>query len=377
MGNVQFYDATDPEVKMTWERDLFVEVARRGTVTNPALGLIGNDESSCIQRRKGAFQEGGTTSRITLQRGMRQPPAIGGEVLRDTEEGLPTITYDWKINQIRHAFKVTSLPIVKQRIPWDVWKAAEKAHADYWPKIWESGIAAHMAGLTIDVSTKAEWWSNGANLRLTLNNTPRTPDTNHVFRFDKADDAAVSLDPTAIIDRDVAVELKTRAKQLPLPIRPCMVNGIGEVYVFFVHSNAIKHMKQSGSQWFGLMRDRLKGGALDALSNACLGIDDEVLWVAWDYLPVGFTGTTAYRNTRRAVFAGAQAGALGFAKLFEDENTMVQETETWDYGNNKGLAVRTFAGAACPHFSVEEQGTDEDYGKIVVTSYAKETVTSA
>lgn len=370
-----YYDASQPEVKMTWERDLMLEISKRGTVTNKALGLIGDSDSSFIQRRQEAFKEGGTTSRIILERGMRQPPRIGGEILRDTEEGVPTTTFDWNINQLRHACKVTNLPVTKQRVPWDVWERAKARHADYWPKLWESGLAMHATGFTIDGRTQAEWLMNGADKRFTLCNTVQSIDSAHYFRFDLADDAAVNADKTAILDVDIATELKARARAFPIPIRPAST-AFGDAYVLLAHSNALRHMKKTGTQWRAEMRDRIKGGALEALSDGLLGINDNVLWLAWDYLPVGFVSSTLYRDTRRFIFGGAQALALGFAKMYKDENTMTQETESWDYNNNKGLAVGTFCGAAAPRFSIEEQGTTEHYGLIAGTSYAKEVYTS-
>lgn len=375
-----YFDATDPEVRSNWEKRLMASVVKRTALLNPAYGLIGDDDTSMIQRRKKVFEEGGTSARITLLRTLRQLPAMGGETLRDQEEGLATSTFDWTINMLRHAVKVTNYQVTKQRVTWDVMQRSIDALGTYWPQLIEAGMAMHLAGFTVNGATQAEWYHRGDLLKATLCNAPRLPDANHVFRpkdNSLADDTAVSLDPTAIIDLDTASLLKVYAKNLPIPMRPCTTPW-GDLYVFLVHSYAVRHLKDN-SRWASLMNKTVQGGAIDGnpLFTGALGIFDEVLWVESNYLPPGFTGSTVYRNVRRNVFCGAQALGMGFAKQQSDENTFKNETESWDYANNKGVAASTFMGAKAPFFTIEEQGTTEDYGKIVVPSYCRELVTSA
>jgi hypothetical protein len=111
--------------------------------------------------------------------------------------------------------------------------------------------------------------------------------------------------------------------------------------------------------------------------TGALGIIDGVLYATSNYIPPGFTGSTIYRNVRRNVFCGAQAAVMGFGKDYEDQNTFTTETERWDFANNKGICNAILVGASSPYFTISEQGTTEDFGKIVVPSYAEELVTSA
>lgn len=372
-----YFDLSDPEVRQDWEKQVMVQVTKRCTLLNPKYGLIGNEDTNMIQRRTEAFKEGGSRATITLIRQLRQKPAYGNQTLRDQEEGIPTATFQWDINQLRHAVKIAGVRITQQRVTWDVWQRSLTLMGEYWPKVLEAGMCMHLAGFTVDGSTQSEWYHDGTHLGMTLNNVPRAADTKHIYRPNgAADDLAVSTDPSARIDLNTATILKTIAKNLPIPIRPCMTPW-GEVYVFLVHSYAIRHLKEN-SRWLAMMRDTLKGGAIDGnpLFTGALGLYDEVLWVEANYLPPGFVSSTIYRDVRRNVFCGAQALALGFGKMFKDESTFVNEQESWDYANNKGVAASTLMGAKSPYFSVEEQGTTEDFGKIVVPSYAQELVTS-
>lgn len=375
-----YFDATDPEVRSNWEKRLMLTVVKRTSLLNPTYGLIGDDDTSLIQRKKEAFREGGTSARTTLLRTLRQLPAMGGETLRDQEEGLNTATFDWTINYLRHAVKVANFQVTKQRVSWDVMQRSIDALGTYWPQVLEAAMMMHLSGFTVNGATATEWYHRGDLLKATLCNAPRLPDVNHIFRpkdNSAADDSVINADPTAVIDLDTASLLKVWAQQLPIPIRPASTPW-GDLYVFLLHPYAVRHLKQN-SQWAALMNKTLQGGAIDGnpLFTGALGIYDEVLWVQSNYIPPGFNGSTVYRNVRRNVFCGAQALCMGFAKMQSDENTFTNESESWDYANNKGVAASTFMGAKSPFFAIDEQGTTEDYGKIVVPSYAKELVTSA
>lgn len=378
MPGPTYFELSDPETILKWERDLYVEVAKRTPFLNPKMGLIGDDATALCQRKKKVFETGGTQATITVRRQLRQLPTYGNQVLRDREEGLRTATFPFYINQVRHATAINGR-ITRQRVNWDVWKESLTALGDYFKVVMESAAMMHLAGITVDIRTAGEWYHHGAHLGATFSNVPRAPDTKHIIRVhDHATDDLVGADTSAILDTDTCSRLVAVAKTLPIPIRPAMIHG-QELYVLFVHPWQVAHLKDN-SKWLARMRDTIKGGAINGnpLFTGALGIDDGVLMVENQYIPAGVDGSSVrVSNARRAVFCGAQSLVLGLAKEFEDENTFQNDQESWDYANNKGVAATILAGIACPAFSVAEQGTTEDYARIVVTSYAKELVTSA
>lgn len=373
-----YFDLTDAETKQAWEREVLLNVVKRATLLNDRYGLIGDKPSNLIQRRRRTFDEGGTQATTTLIRNFRQSPAVGSEPLRGTEEGLGTATFQWKINQLRHACSLNGVRVTKQRVPWNVWNEMMNQESLYWPAVIEAGLMMHLAGFTVDGSTQAEWFHKGNHLGHTLNNVPRAPDSKHVYRFGKADDSEVASDSSAVIDIDTGSRLKSMAQSMPVPIRPCSTPW-GDVYVFLCHTYALNYLRRTSSSWWNVMTSAMKGGEVgnNPIFSGALGIFDEVMYVQAQYVPPGFVGSTIYRNCRRNIFCGAQAAVLGFAKDSEDENTFTAETDGWDYNNNKGLANAILIGGASPYFEISEQATTEDYGKIVVPSYAEELVTSA
>lgn len=378
MAGPTFYDLNDPETRQNWEKELFVEVAKRTGFLNKRLGMIGDAETSLCQRKKEVFREGGTQATVTLVRQLRQLPTFGNQEMRDREEGLVTATFKFEINQIRHAVAVNGR-ITQRRVTWDIWKRSLRVLGEYWPTVMEAGAMLHLAGITKNISTAGEWYHRGDHLGVTFSNAPNAPDAKHIYRVhDHASDDLVNSDTAAILDIDTSSRLVAMAKTLPIPIRPAMVHG-QELYVLFVHPYQVAHLKDN-SKWLSRMRDTIKGGAINGnpLVTGALGIDDGVLWVESSYVPPGISAADVRQaNTRRAIFCGAQSLVLGLAKEYDDENTFTNEVESWDYANNKGVAATILAGMECPRFEVKEQGTNEDYARIVVTSYAKELVTSA
>lgn len=382
-GQGTYYDLTDPEVRQNWERELHVEVAKRTALMNPASGCVGDTENHMVQRKKEVFVDGGSQATITLSRQLRNKPVFGNATLRDREESIVTKTFKYQINQIRNAVQVNGR-ITKQRVTWDIWKRSLTLVGEYWPKVIESAAFLHACGVPYNVSTQNEPFLDGTDLGCTFSNVPREPDANHIVRINDNGGGAyydedVNGDPSAILDTDIAARLVAQAKVLPIPIRPAMIHG-EPLYVLWLHTYQVRHLKQNFTSWFQKMRDAMKGGMLadNPRITGALGIEDGVLFMESAYIPTGFHHTTHARqaNTRRAVFGGAQMLTMGFGKETPDENTFVNAEESWDYANNKGISAAILSGIASPYYAIDEQGTTDDFAKIVVTSYAKEIYTS-
>lgn len=385
MANSAYYDLNDPETVQKWEKELMVQIAMRTPLMSKRYGFIGDGADSLVQKRKKVWDSeetgggSGTQATITLKRELRGEPTFGNTPLRDREETFDTATFKWQINQVRHAAKVAGR-VTQKRVTWNIWKESKDSLGIYWAKVLETAAMLHLSGVPYDVRTQAEWYHNGASLGYTMSNAPRLPDTKHIYRIGNnsdTDDTNTGNDPSAIIDLDTISTLKAISKNLPIPMRPANING-RELYVLFAHSYALRHMK-SNSQWMEVMRAAMQGGevANHPWWTGALGIWDDVLIVENNYVPPGLSSTnTRVANARRNSFCGAQSLVMGVAKEFDNDNLFKNDEENWDYNNNRGVAATSFLGLAVPHFSVAEQGTDEDYGRIVCTSYAQELVTS-
>lgn len=380
MGNAAYFDLTDPETVQKWERELHVQVALRTPLMSKKYGFVGDGDTFLCQKKSKVWEEGGTQATVTLARELQGEPTYGNQELRGREEAPNTATFKWQINQVRHATQVNGR-ITKRRVNWDIWKNSLTSLGTWSAKVIESAAMLHLAGVAYDVHTASEWYHKGNRLGNTFSNVPRAPDSKHIMRIGHSsdtDDSGVGADPAAIMDIDTISELKARAKNLPIPIRPCTING-RELYVLFGHSYTFRHMKDN-SKWMAAMRAAMQGGEVQDHPwwSGALGIWDEVLIVEDNYVPPGLDSSNArVANARRNIFCGAQSLVFGIAKEYDKANMFINDEESWDYANNKGVSATTLAGIASPFYSVIEQGTTEDYAKIVCTSYAQELVTSA
>lgn len=374
-----FFELDQPETIQKWERELHYEIAMRTPFMAKKYGFIGDKPTFLCQKRSEVWRDGGTQATVTLRRPLRGAPAFGNQTLRGTETSPPTATFKWQINQVRKATQILGR-ITKKRVTWNVWNESLDALGTYFAQVTESAAMLHGAGVTVDLRTEHEWYHDGSNLGFTLSNAPRIPDTKHILRIghtSDTDDTNVGADPAATLDLDTFSELKARAKTLPIPIRPAMVHG-KELYVFFAHTYALRHMKED-SKWLAFMKATIEGGAINGnpVWSGALGIWDGVLIVEDFYVPPGISATsTRVANARRNIFCGAQSFVLGVAKEYDKDNMWQNETESWDYANNKGVAAHSLLGLKCPFYEVEEQDTTDDYGKLVCVSYAQELNTS-
>lgn len=386
MGNTSFFDLNDAETVQKWELELHVQAALRTPFFSRRYGFVGDGPEFLCQKRKkvwdaeAAGDGTGTRATVTLVRELRGTPTFGNQPLRDREETQNTATFRWEINQVRHATAVRGRATQK-RVTWNIWKESLTALGTYWAKVTESAAMLHGAGVAFDVSTASEWYHKGNDLGHTFSNVPVAPDTKHILRINHeadTDDTKVGADPAAILDLDTISKLKAMAKSMPIPIRPCMIHG-QELYVLFLHHYAAYQLKQN-SQWLAMMKNTIQGGKIDGnpVWTGALGIWDEVLLVENPYVPPGLSSTnTRVANARRNIFCGAQAFVFGIAKEYDKDNMFQNDEENWDYRNNKGIAATSFLGLHTPRYSIVEQGTTEDYARIVCVSYAQELVTSA
>lgn len=376
----QPYNIGDSEVVEKWEREVHVEAAMRSPFLSSRYGFVGESNTSMVQKKKKVWEGEGTRATTTLVRKFQGDPVFGNEELRGREQNIRTATFRWEINQVRGAAQLNGR-VNRRRVSWDVWKESITGVGTWFAEVTGSAFMLHGAGVKYDVSNAKEWYFKGNRLANTFANTPRAPDTNHIMRIghdSDTDDSGVAADPGAIIDLDVITEMKARAKNQYVAIRPATIHG-QELYVLFGHSYAFRLIKKQ-TKWMSVMKAALNERTVDdhPFWTGAFGVWDEVLLVETDFVPPGLSSTnTRVNDARRCVFAGAQSFVFGVAKEFDNDNLYLMDEESWDYANNKGVAATTLGGIACPYYDIQEQGTTDDFGKMVVVAYAPQLITSA
>lgn len=159
---------------------------------------------------------------------------------------------------------------------------------------------------------------------------------------------------------DQAVE---KAKTLGPPIRPVRYQG-GEYFVLFLHPFQIYDMKTDADTgrvtWYDSQRARIQGGQADdsnPIFSGALGVYNGVVLHEATRVP----SVTA--NTRRAVFAGAQAGVMAFGRE-HGPNRMSWVEELFDFQNQLGVAAGCIAGLKKSVYN------SADFATFVLSTYA-------
>jgi len=210
------------------------------------------------------------------------------------------------------------------------------------------------------------------NLKFTGFNSPIAPSSSNIVRGGTGltTDQAVGGDATAIFRLSMIDKAVNRAKTMSPMIRPIKGLGAEVDYVCFIHPDQTLSLRSdtaTAGNWFDLQGKRLQGGQgnTNGLFTGALGVYNRTLLVENTRVPKGVHSTTGQpvNNTRRAIFAGAQAAAVAFGKN-GGKNKWKWVEEMFDYERELGVRASTIAGLKKTVYS------GQDYGTIVMTTYA-------
>ena len=157
-----------------------------------------------------------------------------------------------------------------------------------------------------------------------------------------------------------------RAKTLTPAIRPIKIDG-GEYYVMFLHPYQVTDLRinTATGQWMDIQKAAMQGGQItkNALFTGALGVWNKTILHESTRVTQGVNGGSAVTGVRRAVFCGAQAACIAFGGE-DGPDTMSWAEETFDYGNQLGVAVGAVLGVKKSVYN------SADFATIVVSTAA-------
>lgn len=373
----RYYDASSNETVKLWSRKLWVEHRKSDAIYNTKLrGLAGEDwKKNAFVTLDEAEKSEGDRIRTTMAFQLTSSPGvIGDEVLEGKEASPDTSTFDFLIDQVRQGVQ-TGGRMNRQRVTFDVLEVAKGLLRDWWKDRRAVMAINHLCGNT-----------RQTNIKYNGNNAPQAPDDLHHYHVGygmvatgSGTDELVGADATLMFDLNIIDELVTIAEQLTPPIAPFEIDG-NEYYGILVHPNVMGDLRKTSSQWYDVMKAALQGG--EARNNPFFtraeGKWRNTLIFTEPHIVRGTNSTTAaaVTNTRRNVFFGAGALAVGYGRRERGaEEQFYWHSGTWDHGDKYYASAAAIVGAKCPRFTIS--GTARDYGKIVVTSYSADRVSGS
>ena len=343
------YGVNDAEAVKLWSKKLFRESLKNTTMSAD----IGSSSDSIIQIVDDTSKGPGDRVRTILRMQLSGDGVLGDDTAEGQEEALVTYTDDLVIDQLRHSVKSKG-QMSEQRIPFSVRNEARIALQDWWANRFDTAIINQLAGNTAQT-----------NIRYTGNQPVTAQDSTHSFRPNsKTSDATLSAaDTMSITLIDSLVE---KAKTLDTPIRPVMVGGSPH-YCLYLHPSQVTSLRTSTTtgQWLDIQKSAMQGGQIadNPVFTGALGVYNGVVLKENTRIPLGVNGTSTVANTRRAIFAGAQAACIGFGRD-NGPNEMTWVEELFDYQNQLGVLAGAIFGVKRSIYN------SESFGTITLSTYA-------
>jgi N4-gp56 family major capsid protein len=358
------YTTGSNETVKRWNRYLFAESIQRTTYAR--FIVEGDNKSSgLITLLTDLQKDSGDRIRSTLLAQLTGDGIVGDTPqLRGNEESLTTFTDDINIDLLAHAVDIGG-KMSRQRVAYDVKAEAVNRLADWAADRMDTVFFNHLCGFTAE--TRAAY---------NANNTIVAPDAAHILRAGASNttDQAVGADTAALFDLPLIDRCIAAAKTFGKggnPIAPAYIPELGgRYYVMFVHSDQVTNLYGSTyANGFSAIQRAIAAGqeiAKNPIFTDVLGVYRNTLLVEAPRITRGVHSTSgaSVANTRRAVFAGAQAAAIAFAGDYNDGSNIFSTIEqNDDYDRLKGVGLETIYGLKKMRFN------SADFASIAVTTY--------
>lgn len=351
--SVTTYGVNDALSNKLWAKKLNAEALKETYFGK----FMGEGAGNMIQMRTELDQNAGDQVTIGLRVQLTGDGSTEGQTLQGNEESLTTYNDKLTINELAHAVRVRNKGTIDaQRVPFNLRTEGKDGLSDWFGNRFDFCMANQLTGNTLVVDP-----------RYTGNNAISAA-TNIIRANGAADDATVNGDNTATMKLkyiDYAVE---KAKTISPVMRPVKVKG-KKKWLMFLHDYQVTDLRTDAGagQWLDIQKAALAGGAGgdSPVYSDSLGEYHDVILHEWSRLPNGISNAgAAQANTRRAVFCGAQAAAVGFGKEYAKGSHFKWVEELFDYERELGVSAQTVWGIKKSVFN------GADFATIPVTTYA-------
>ena len=344
MANTE-YGVNHPLAVKHWAPDLMKEALKKTSYGQ----FIGKSSNSLCQVKTELSKAAGDRVRFGIRYQLQGDGVVGDATLEGNEEALVTYSDNVFINQSRHAVRSEG-KMSEQRVPFSVRAEARDGLADWWAEQMDTAFFTQLAGDT-SVTQATKYGHNTVN----------APDSDHwVYAGSQSSETSLSTTDTFDLTLiDYAVE---KGKTAKVPLRPIDLGRGMKRYVMFLHPYQVTALRTSTTtgQWLDIQKAAMSGGntTRNPIFTGALGEYNGVVLHENTRVP------SVVSNTRRAIFAGAQACAVAFGQGYGGAQAFSWKEELFDYQNQLGVAAGAIWGTKKCTFN------SSDIGSIVVSTYA-------
>lgn len=340
------YPINHPLAVKVWAAKLFHESLKATSFYQ----FMGDNTNSIIQIKNELSKSAGDLITVGLRMQLVNYGVLGDATLEGNEESLATFSDAITINQLRNAVKNQGR-MSDQRVTFSVREEARMGLTDWMANTLDYWVANQLASNTAET-----------DIRRTGLNPTTAFDAAHVQYGGTATTEAgvASQGASAKFTLDLIDKCVTKAKTLTPMIRPIRHNG-NDCYAIFLHPYQVRDLRTSTAtgQWLDIQKAAMTGGMVkdNPIFSGALGMYNNT------YIYENVRLPTVVSTVYRAVFCGAQAGMMAFGRG-SSAGSMRWDEETFDFGNQFGVAVGLIGGMKKTRFN------SQDFGTIVVPTYA-------
>jgi N4-gp56 family major capsid protein len=287
-----------------------------------------------------------------LRMKLRGAGVTGDGTLEGNEEALSYYSDYIYIDQLRHAVRSKG-KASEQRVPYGMRATAREALATWWAERFDELLFVYLSGargvdstLTLPL-TFTGFAGNGIN----------TPDAAHNLFAGGLTKA--TLTATDVLTLSAIDSLVEAAETVDPMIQPIMVGG-EKRYVLLIHPYQATDLRTNTNtgQWLDIQKAAAAAqGSGNPIFTGALGMyNGVVIHVHRNVIRFSDLGSGAVKGAR-ALFMGAQAGALAFGN--GGGQTVARyswKEELFDYGNQLGVAAGSIFGVKKTVFNSKDFG---------------------
>lgn len=353
---VTTYGVNDALSNKLWAKKLTVEALKETYFGR----FIGTSASSMIHMKTETSKGAGDQVTFGLRTQLAGDGVTEGQALEGNEEALTTYSDALLINELMHAVRVKGeTSIDAQRVPFNLREEAKDGLKDWFANRFDTVMFNHLCGYTPE--TRATYIGNNAIV---------APASSRIVRATGSDDATVNSATTAVMNLNLIDKCVEAAKVSTPLIRPIRVNG-ESMFVMFLHPYQVYDLRTNTStgQWLDIQKAAMAGGktgdSSSPIFSGALGVYNNVVLHEATRITNGVSNAgAAQTSTRRAVFCGAQAGAIAYGQKYTEGANYKWVEDHFDYERELGVSAQTVFGMKKVRFN------SVDFGAIVATTYA-------
>lgn len=328
------FGVNHPLAVKRWSTSLAVEAEKKMYFRK----FISEGTDNVLQKLTDLQKNAGDKITFGLEMKLRGEGVTGDNTLENNEEALTYYDDSVLIDQLRHATRSKG-KASEQRVPYNMRARGRNALAKWWGERFDELIFVYLSG------------ARGVDSTLTLplgftsfaGNALQAPDAAHLqVANGKAKATLLSTDVFTLSEIDKLVE---KAETVDPMIQPIMVEG-EKHFVCLLHPYQVTDLRTNTStgQWLDIQKAAGVRGGKNPIFNGALGVyNNVVLHSHRNVVRFSDYGSGGDVAAARALFLGAQAGAIAFGRG-SDAGRYSWTEELFDYGNQLGIAAGSIFG---------------------------------